>query len=348
MEKNFNTTTTTASSINYNFIAVPTQLFILLDYRLKLVLTSMLQVSSALANTEGWFYYSIDDLKKLSGIKSDKTVRAAIETLYRLNLVEVKARTFENNIGKRTANYYRINFNEIEKYNELSVYECLNIEELHIPMLDYTKKDYKTTYTASTPTETEEKAVSEASGTSVEETPSTEQENATEGQETALNEESENNTTADDVETAESPTVAEEEKDEFWFLDEEADDEPSFDACGTDITEELKELKQQTEDWNKAKEIETASVMPSDLYKAEYRSFSPAAKKIDENVIKKCYDLANRYCEMEIPSSNQSLKMCNDALAYIRDKFNKGLIAESDMKRLQTVIIEARFKKHRI
>ena len=282
METNNNT----SRNLSYNFIAVPTQLFILLDYRLKLVLTSLIQVSTALANSEGWFYYSIDDLKKLCGLKSDKTVRACLETFYRLQLLEVKSKTFQNNIGKRTANYYRINFNEIEKYNEYSVYECMNIKELQIPMLDYTSDDYKTTYTASTEVEdSSDKSSTIVEKEETEELPINVEENVVETQEMASEEEI----------------------------------------------------------------VETSSVIPTDTNKIEYRNFLP--KETDDkstNAIGKCYDLVNRYCEMDIPNSNKSLEMCNSASLYIRSQFEKGLLPAADKERLLSVLIRARFKKHPI
>ena len=318
------------NNINYSFIAVPTQLFILLDYRLKLVLTSLIQVSTALANSNGWFYYSKEDLKKLCGIKNDKTIIACLETFYRLNLLEVQARTFKNNVGSRTANYYRINFTEIEKYNEYSVYECMNIPELQIAMLDYTSSDYKTTYTATTVVDTNEEEIKPISvqNDTNEEIPTSELENAPTALETSNPANVEEYTLSEVDEDDEIPDS---------FLDENGE-------CPLTKEEILEALEYSKE------VVETASVIPNDLNKVEKRSISTNEKtnKLDESIRKKCADLVQRYVEMVIPNSNESVDKCNQALRYITDKYNKGYIDIMDRDRFCREVINARFIKHSI
>ena len=321
-------------NINYSFIAVPTQLFILLDYRLKLVLTSLIQVSTALANSNGWFYYSKEDLKKLCGIKNDKTIIACIETFYRLNLLEVQARTFKNNVGSRTANYYRINFNEIEKYNEHSVYECMNIPELQIAMLDYTSSDYKTTYTATTVVDTNEEEIKPISvqNDTNEEIPTSELENAPTALETS------------------NPANVEE------YALSEVDDCPLTD---TELMEHERYIKEKELELAEApteqikvdgEVVETASVIPTDLNRVEKRSIYTNEKtlKLDESVKQKCAELVQRYVEMVIPSANESADKCNAALKYILDKYNNGFISIETKDRLSRELINSRFTKHSI
>ena len=357
--------TSTTGTLNYNFIAVPTQLFILLDYRLKLVLVSLIQVSTALANSNGWFYYSLDDLKKVCGLKSDKTVRACIETLYRLGIVKVQSRTFENNIGKRTANYYSLNFEEIAKYNEYSVYECLNIPELQIPMLDYTSSDYKTTYTATT---VEDSNVEEIKPTSVqnetdEEIPTSELENAPTALETP------------NPANVEEYTLSEVDEDEVkaFFYDEEIDcpltdnelrehesytrqkelQEPidKLDEILCDKEDDIVVAETPTEQIKVDGEVvQTASVISAYLKRVEKRSINTNEKtlKLDESVKQKCADLVQRYVEMVIPSANESVEKCNAALKYILDKYNNGYIDIETKDRLCRELINSRFEKHSI
>lgn len=339
-----------AKNINYSFIAVPTQLFILLDYRLKLVLTSLIQVSTALANSNGWFYYSKEDLKKLCGIKNDKTIIACLETFYRLNLLEVQAKTFENNIGSRTANYYRINFSEIEKYNEYSVYECMNIPELQISMLDYTSKDYQTTYTAATDNNSSNDEVipepTDVQNNVNEEIPSNEVENAPTALETS------------NPDNIEEYTLSEVDEDEVLstFFYDEVDDCPLTD-------DELREHERYTKEKElevaetpteqikvDGEVVETASVIPTDLNRVEKRSIYTNEKtdKLDESVKQKCAELVQRYVEMVIPSSNESADKCNAALRYILDKYNNGFIDIETKDKLSRELINARFMKHSI
>lgn len=343
--------TSTCGTLNYNFIAVPTQLFILLDYRIKLVLVSLIQVSTALANSNGWFYYSLDDLKKLCGLKSDKTVRACIETLYRLGIVKVQSRTFENNIGKRTANYYSLNTEEIAKYNEYSVYECLNIPELQIPMLDYTSSDYKTTYTATTVVDTndEENEPTSVQNDTNEEIPTSDLENAPTALETS------------NPANVEEYTLSEVDEDEVkaFFYDEEID----CPLTDTELMEHESYTRQMElqEPIDKLDEIlgdkeddivvaETASVIPTDLNRVEKRSYctNDRTEKLDESVKQKCTDLVQRYVEMVIPSANESVDKCNAALGYILDKYKNGYIDIETKDRLCRELVNSRFTKHSI
>ena len=343
-------TNNTSRNINYNFIAVPTQLFILLDYRLKLVLTSLIQVSTALANSNGWFYYSKEDLKKLCGIKNDKTIIACLETFYRLNLLEVQAKTFESNIGNRTANYYKINFNEIEKYNEYSVYECMNIPELQIAMLDYTSKDYQTTYTAATEIDSSnEEAIPEPTDIQdnvSEEIPTNDAENVSEGQETSNPEIEEIDEdcplTEDELkehkEWQKTPIEKrmmerKEPEDELAFLDDKVDEET-----------ELKQAESSIESIKvDNKVIETASVIPSELYKVEKRE-TPKLN-IDEKVIQACKDLVARYKNFQCKNSNESAEMCVAASSYITKQYQNGKIYLEDKDRLIRELVNERFRK---
>lgn len=343
-------TNNTSRNINYNFIAVPTQLFILLDYRLKLVLTSLIQVSTALANSNGWFYYSKEDLKKLCGIKNDKTIIACLETFYRLNLLEVQARTFKNNVGSRTANYYRINFNEIEKYNEYSVYECMNIPELQIAMLDYTSKDYQTTYTAATAIDSSNEesipASTDVQDNINEEIPSKEVENISEGQETSNPEiediDEDCPLTEDELKEHEEWQKAPIEKrmkewkepeDDLAFLDDKEDEET-----------ELKQAESPIESIKVDNEvIETASVVPTDLFKVEKRK-TPKLD-IDEKTIQTCEELVERYKNFKCKNSNESAKMCVAASSYITKQYQNGKIYLEDKDRLIRELVNERFRK---
>lgn len=351
-----------SKSINYSFIAVPTQLFILLDYRLKLVLTSLIQVSTALANSNGWFYYSKEDLKKLCGIKNDKTIIACFETFYRLNLLEVQARTFKNNVGSRTANYYRINFNEIEKYNEYSVYECMNILELQIAMLDYTSKDYQTTYTAATDNNSSNDEVipepTETSNNVNGEIPSIKIENAPVALETINPAITEKITLSEHDETEvpeDCPLTLDKLREndiDIKRLKECKEPEHEFDFLIDESEEEIAESpSQETIEVVKPIEldgqvIETASVFPTDLTKVEKRSLTnDRTEKLDDSVKQKCEDLVKRYVEMVIPSATQSLEMSKQASLYIIDKYNKGYIDIETKDKLVREVVCARFEK---
>lgn len=213
----------------------------------------------------------------------------------------------------RQTSYYRINtskFKEWEKYNFNTI---TNTEELHLNTINYKEKGFKVTYnTGNTP-------LSLNQSTS-EETPSQIDEKGLERQEMA-NPEIENTNTQDT-----------EELDLDFVLSSNS---------GVDESEELKHILSEFEEST----IETASVVPTPQVKIETRALP---SKLDKEVVEKCEALVERYVEMVIPSSNESLDKCNKAIEYITKQFNQGFITEEKKKELTKKLIQERFKKHRI
>lgn len=115
MEKN-------EKQIEYQFTAIPTMLYLLLDNNCRSMLFTLIQLSTYYSNAEGYFYRSNEDLQSESNL-SKNLVIATIDTLYINNIVEVK--TIGKCKGKYT-NLYKLNFEKIVEFDKLSIEDAKN------------------------------------------------------------------------------------------------------------------------------------------------------------------------------------------------------------------------------
>lgn len=347
----------TSRNLNYNFIAVPTNLFFSLDNNLRNALTVLLQLSSVFADSDGYFFRTNEDLQ--SDFKMGKNLTIAVlESLYQYGLLQVKSVGFTKKNGKRQVNFFRVNTERFKDFEKFHIYTITKNEELHLETVDYKSKDFKVTYTAST---VENQDTTGNSPTSVqnnvsEEIPSNTSENVLERQETP---------NLDFVELA-APT--EDEKNDEIIPTESDKDLEYLDFVlssnnGVDETEEIKKVAKEVEEIEKeekqkelqqklvvnvdGKKIETASAIPTNVEKRYIFDTRPT-NKLDATVLEKCKELVKRYKEMEIPSSNQSLELCNKACAYFTKQYKDGFIDLEDKDHLIRATIQERFRKHRI
>lgn len=349
--------TSNTRNINYNFIAVPTNLFFALDNNLRNALTVLLQLSSVFADSDGYFFRTNEDLQ--SDFKMGKNLTIAVlESLYQYGLLQVKSVGFTKKNGKRQVNFFRVNTERFKDFEQYHIYTITKNEELHLETVDYKFKDFKVTYTASTVEDSEISPTSVQNNVS-EETPSNDTKNVSERQEIG---------NLDFVELA-APT--EDEKNDEIIPTESDKDLEYLDFVlssnsGVDETEKIKKVVKEVEEIEKEKKqkelqqklvvnvdgekIETASAIPTNLSKVEKRSIytNSTTEKLDDSVRQKCAELVKRYVEMTIPSSNQSLELCNKGVMYIQDKFKQGFISLEDKDHFTRELIQARFIKHRI
>lgn len=137
---NTNAVNSTAK-ISYQFTAVPTNLFILLDNNCRSMLFTLIQLSSFYSNEDGYFFRTNSDLSEESNL-SQKLVIATVDTLYSKGLIEV------NTVGKskgKQANYYKVNFDKFTEYEKYSKDELKN-PLLKIETVDYKTKGYSPSY----------------------------------------------------------------------------------------------------------------------------------------------------------------------------------------------------------
>lgn len=330
MEKN------TLTPMDYNFIAVPTNLYFALDNNLRVALTTLVQLSSVFADQDGFFFRTNEDLQADFKMGKNLTI-AVLESLYQYGLLQVKSVGFTKKNTKRQVNFFKVNFSAFKDYEQYNIYTITKNEELHLDTVDYKAKDFKVTYTASTETTSVSPSIEET-----EEIPSGVVENVSEAKETALNK---------TVET-DTPTEVEE------TTGEPMEDLPITDVYDGEcplLQEELDEILNSTPATEKkgyedntfrlgtdGKRIETASVIPTDLGKVEKRFIQ---KNIDQDEIGKCYDLCNRFCSMDFPNAVTCNDYCQKACDYYYKQYTNGKIEESDYKRLLGVITKKRWEK---
>lgn len=127
----------TSRNLNYNFIAVPTNLYFALDLNLRNALTVLLQLSSIYSDSNGFFFRTIADLKEDFKVGKNLTI-AILESLYRYELLQVKK--------TNKVNLYRIRTEKFKDFEQNNLYTITNNSELQLTTVNYKDKDFKTTY----------------------------------------------------------------------------------------------------------------------------------------------------------------------------------------------------------
>ena len=341
MEKTF-------KKLNYSFIAVPTNLFYCLDTNLRNCLIVLLHLSSIFADADGYFSISNQDLQEYFRLGKNLT-SVCIETLYRNGLISTR---IELTKSKKNLIKYRVNTEKFEEYKKLNFKSIVDNDSYYINTLDYGKKDsdFKVTYTAATENNSSnEEAIPEPTDIQdnvSEEIPTNDAENVSEGQETSNPELEEIDEdcplTEDELKEHEEwqKTPIEkrmmewkEPEDELAFLDDKVDEET-----------ELKQAESPIESIRvDNKVIETASVIPSNIYRVEKRD-TPKLD-IDEKAIQSCKDLVERYKNFQCKNSNESAEMCVAASSYITKQYQNGKIYLEDKDRLIRELVNERFRK---
>lgn len=171
-------------TLNYNFIAVPTNLFIALDINLRNALVVLLQLSSVYSDSnDGYFFRTIADLQR--DFKCGKNLTIAIlESLFRYELLQVKSVGFTKKNGSRKVNFYRVNVEKFKDFEQYNIYTITSNKELQLETINYRSKDFKVTYTAQTEKDVISAPISVQNQVS-EETPSQHQENGLESLKTS-------------------------------------------------------------------------------------------------------------------------------------------------------------------
>lgn len=166
----------TSMSLEYSFIAVPTNLFYALDNNLRVALTTLLQLQSSFADGEGWFFRSNTDLQ--SDFKMGKNLTIAVlETLFQHELLLVKSVGFTKRKAQRQVNFYHVNVDKFKDFEKFNIYTLSKNETLHIETVDYKAKGFQVTYTSQNTVE----SPTVVSKPSNEETPSMKNETPSEG-----------------------------------------------------------------------------------------------------------------------------------------------------------------------
>ena len=131
-------------NIDYQFVAVPLNLFCRLDNNLRSMLFTLIQLQTYYAESDGWFFRSNEDLKAQTNL-SENLVRVTIDTLYREGLIDVQS------VGKgkgsnSPSNRYKVHWERFKVYEKDDIEKCIKDPRLIIRTLDYKGSNYRPSY----------------------------------------------------------------------------------------------------------------------------------------------------------------------------------------------------------
>ena len=133
----------TTAQINYQFTAIPTNLFFALDNNCRSMLATLTQLSTYYADDCGWFFRTYQDLEAQTRM-SQNLVKATLQTLFNHNIIDVKG------VGKskgKHPNYYKINFNEFKKFESLKLEDIVKNPNFQINTVSYKGSNFKVNFT---------------------------------------------------------------------------------------------------------------------------------------------------------------------------------------------------------
>lgn len=124
---------------DYQFTAVPTNLFMLLDNNCRSMLFTLIQLSTYYADQDGWFFRTYADLECESNL-SQNLVRATIQTLFDHDIINARPTGFGK--GKK-ANYYMVNYSKFEEFEKIGIEDAMKNPDLKIVTVDYKGSNFK-------------------------------------------------------------------------------------------------------------------------------------------------------------------------------------------------------------
>ncbi len=129
---------------DYQFVAVPLNLFCRLDNNLRSMLFTLIQLQIYYAESDGWFFRSNEDLKAQSNL-SENLVRVTIDTLYKEGLIDVES------VGKgkgsnSQSNRYKVHLDRFKDYEEVDIEKCIKDPRFKIRTLNYKGSHYRPSY----------------------------------------------------------------------------------------------------------------------------------------------------------------------------------------------------------
>ena len=130
--------------IEYQFVAVPLNLFCRLDNNLRSMLFVLIQLQTYYADKDGWFFRSNEDLKAQSNL-SENLVRLTIDTLYKEGLIDVES--VGKGKGRNTpSNRYKVLWERFKDYEKDDIEMCIKDPRLEIKTPQYKGSHYHPSY----------------------------------------------------------------------------------------------------------------------------------------------------------------------------------------------------------
>ena len=130
--------------IDYQFVAVPLNLFCRLDKNLRSVLFSLIQLHSYYAEDDGWFYRKNADLGAQSDL-SENLVRATTDGLYKEGLIDVVS-VGQGKGPNSNGNWYKIHFERFKDFEKDDIEKCIKDPRLKIDTPKYYGSHYHPSY----------------------------------------------------------------------------------------------------------------------------------------------------------------------------------------------------------
>lgn len=132
----------TCDNADYQFIRVPTKLFLCLDNNCRAMLTSLIQLSDWSFNKgkseNGWFYRS-NALLSAETKLSRKVMDGALDALLKQNLIDFIPQPQGKGVKQETR-WYKVNFDAFKVYEQYTIEECLDEGN---PKYQIVTSDYK-------------------------------------------------------------------------------------------------------------------------------------------------------------------------------------------------------------
>lgn len=133
----------TKNEIEYQFTAIPTNLFLCLDNNCRSMLFTLIQLSTYYADKEsGYFFRTNADLQAETNL-SENVIRATLSSLFDSGLVEVRT------VGKSKGtipNNFRVNFKRFLEWDKYSIEDCMKNPEFKIETAEYRVKGFVPSY----------------------------------------------------------------------------------------------------------------------------------------------------------------------------------------------------------
>lgn len=131
------------TNIDSKFTPCPTNLIYLLDNDCLKLFLILSQKETYYKNKgklkNGYFQFAMDDISKYLQLKNKNDIRCVIEALYSNKLIDVICTKIK---GRHIPNQYKINWDKVNEYNNLSLYDIIEFEQ-YIYKLE---RGSKTTY----------------------------------------------------------------------------------------------------------------------------------------------------------------------------------------------------------
>lgn len=133
----------TKNEIEYQFTAIPTNLFLCLDNNCRSMLFTLIQLSTYYADKEsGYFFRTNADLQAETNL-SENVIRATLSSLFDSGLVEVRT------VGKSKGtipNNFKVNFKRFLEWDKYSIEDCMKNPEFKIETAEYRVKGFIPSY----------------------------------------------------------------------------------------------------------------------------------------------------------------------------------------------------------